>query len=259
MAVTTYSFFNWSGAYTYAKWDVIFGTTPTDTRYFYSTTNNNAAANPDSFFSFGAVGGTVTRDTNIARVTFTQTGAIQLQPGSIAIVSGIQPDGSACYTGTVLAAGTGSTAGNASWYIDYLSPGVNQTTTILAGRVFAPIHPYWTTGFAWVPSYGTDITHGQNVIRTPLGEGYSSRFNPVINSNSLSINLHFDERTDAEVTAMLNFLQNFGGANPFVINFPVGGLLNKPGLKYISGPAQEGLSSYGLNNITLPVSQVFDI
>ena len=258
MAVTTYSFFNWSGNYTYSKWDVIFGTTPTDTRYFYSTTDNNAAANPDSFFSYSAVGGSVARDTNVVRLTFTQTGTIYFKPGSIAIVSGIHPDGGACYTGTILAAGTGSTP-NSAYYIDYLSPGLNTTTTIVNGRVFAPIHPYWTTGFAWIPSYSTDITMGQNVIRTPLGDSYSQRFSPVINSNALSWNLHFDERTDKETMALGNFLQNFGGSAPFVINFPVGGIFNKPGIKYISGPMQQGLGSYGLSNVTVQVSQVFDI
>lgn len=257
MAVTTYSFFNWNSVYSYSRWDVIYGTTAADTRYFYSTKDGNAAANPDSFFSYSAVGGTGTRDTNVMRLTFTQTGMLHFQPGSIVIVSGVNGN-NVNYTGTILAAGTGA-APNSSWYIDYLNPGRNEAIENTQGRVFAPIHPYWGTGFAWIPSFATDISHDQQIVRTQLGDGYSSRFNPVINSNSLSWNLQFEERTDKETIALLNFLQNFGGANPFVINFPIGGLYNKPGVKYISGPVKHQLASHGLNNISVPVTQVFDI
>ncbi len=147
-------------------------------------------------------------------------------------------------------------------YVDYLNPGLNVTNGILAGGVTAPCHPYWTTGFWWIPSWSTQATHNEQVINTQLGEGYSSRTNPVINSNSLSWNLTFAERTDKEVMALLNFLQVAGGATPFVLSFPIGNLYNNPRLKYITTPGsapKHDLTSFGLSTVTVPLTQVFDI
>ncbi len=97
------------------------------------------------------------------------------------------------------------------------------------------------------------------VINTKLGEGYSQRMNPVINSNSLSWNLVFAERTDRETMGMMTFLQVAGGATPFYLNFPVGNIYPAANLKYISGPVREGFSSYGLSQNSFTATQVFDI
>lgn len=254
MAVTNYTFFNWVSTGTYQRYDVIYGASASDTRYFYSTVNHTGA-NPNSFFRYpiaGATPASMLRQGNVTRLTFTHTGTANFNAGSIAIVQGIPITPNINFTGTVLAAGSG--------YIDYLNPGPDQTAVFTAaGTVIAPIHPSWTTGFYWVPSFSTDVTHNQNVVGTQLGESYSQRFSPVINSNSLSWNLVFDERTDKEVMALSTFLENMGGSAPFKINFPIGTLFNTPNLQYIAGPLQNGLPSFNLNNVNFTATQVFDI
>lgn len=250
MAVPLNTYFTWNDSYSYAKWDVIYGAGgATDTRYFYSTVGNNLGADPEGQYVYSPT--TLSRTDNVNRVSFTQTGTIYFQPGSIVIVSGIQPDPSCNYTGVVLAAGPG--------YVDYVNPGLNTSNNVTNGGVRAPIHPYWTTGFFWLPSWTTEATHEQAVVKTQLGDGYSQRQTTAINSNSLAWNLVYAERSDKETASMLNFLQNYGGATPFKLAFPIGNLYNRADLKYISGPARHGMTSYGLSTVTVPVSQVFDI
>ncbi len=253
MAVPTFNAYGWNAGYTYAKWDFIFdSSTFAIPYYFYSTTDNNVGASPAHALGPTCfVPTTSTRTENVVRISFTQTGTESFQQGSIIVVADSSPDPSINYTGTCLAGGSG--------YADYLNPGLNVTNVISAGKVQAPIHPYWTTGFYWLPTYSTEVDNDMQVINTKLGDGYSQRMNPVINSNSLNWNLVFTERTNKETMAMLNFLQNYGGATPFVINLPVGGVYNTPNLKYISQSAKQSFTSYGLQAVTVPVTQVFDI
>lgn len=247
-AIPTYTFFGWNNAYSYDKWDVVIDTSVTPTQYFYSTVGTNVGANPNSTFVYSPT--LSTRTDNVMRLSFTQTGTTYFQQGSVVVISGLAPD-AANYTGLALAGGPG--------YVDYLNPGLNTSNVVTAGGVRAPIHPYWTTGFYWIPSWSTEVTHNMEVVTAKLGEGYSQRFNPVINSNSLSWNLVFAERTDKETMGMLTFLQVQGGATPFVLDFPVGRLFNKPGLRYISQPLRDGLTSFGLNATSFVATQVFDI
>ncbi len=249
MAQPIINVFPWNSNITYAKWDMAIVNQTSVVQYYYSTVANNLAANPTGQFVFSPL--TSTRTDNVMRLTFNQTGTILFQPGSIVNISGIAPDSTVNYSGTVLAAGNG--------YVDYLNPGWNGTNVCTAGGVRAPIHPYWTTGFYWLPSWSTEITNDASVINTKLGDNYSQRMNTAINANSLSWNLVFAERTDKETMALLTFLQVAGGATPFVLNFPVGNLYNAPNLKYISAPARHAMTSYGLNQVTVPVAQVFDL
>ncbi len=249
MAIPTYSFFGWNANVTYDKWDVSQVQFAGALQYFYSTVGNNLGANPTGRYVFSPT--SATRVDNVVRVSFNQTGSVFFQPGSVVVVSGVAPDSSVNYTGVVLAAGSG--------YVDYLNPGLPTTNPITAGGVTAPIHPYWTTGFYWIPSWSTEVTHDMSVIEAKLGENYSQRQNTAINSNSLNWNLVFSERTDKETMAMLTFLQVAGGVTPFVLAFPVGNLYNQPGLKYVSQPARNQLTSFGLNQTTFTTTQVFDI
>ena len=249
MAQPINNVYEWNANITYAKWDMSIVNYASVVQYFYSTVGGNLAANPTGQFVYAPL--TSTRTDNVMRVTFTQTGTTYFQQGSVVVVSGIAPDSTVNYTGTVLAAGPG--------YVDYLNPGWNSTNVCTAGGVRAPIHPYWTTGFYWIPSWSTDITNNMAVINTKLGDGYEQRMNTAINSNSLSWNLVFAERSDKETMGLLTFLQVAGGATPFVLNFPVGNLYNAAGLKYISSAPRHAMTSYGLNQVTVPVAQVFDI
>lgn len=251
MAVTTYTFPAWQSTYTFTKWDVVQGAglSATDSRYFYSTTDGNAAQCPLATFIYTPT--QTTRNNNVMRLAFTQTGAILFQPGSIVQIANIAPDNSANYTGVILGAGSG--------YVDYLNAGLNTTNAVSAGTLRTQTHPYWTTGFAWIPSYSTDITHNQMVYSSQLGEGYSQRMNAAINSNNLTWGLVFDNRTDKEATAMLNFLEDKCGVVPITLPFPVGLLYMNPNLRYVNGPAKLVQNSYNLNTITTSVQQVFDL
>ncbi len=252
MAIPNYSFYGWNTNYVYSKWDVIYGASAGDTRYFYSTTDNNLSANPNDVSVFLPT--SATRLNNVTRISFPQSypyTPIQFKQGSIVAISDIVPDSTLNYTGTVLAAGSG--------YLDYLNPGLNTTNSITGGYVTAPIHMNWTTGFYWLPSWTTDVTHNMAVIEAKMGEGYSQRQNPSINSNSLTWNLAFEERTDKETMALLNFLEVAGGVTPFYINFPVGNLYNMPNLKYVNQSQKHQLTSYGLNTVSVVAAQVFDI
>jgi phage-related protein len=249
-AVTNYSFQTWSASQSYQKWGVVYGANATDTRYFYATVDNSAE-NPTGRFWYNPA--SFSRQDNVTRLTFTQTGTRFFQQGSIVIVSGVTADPTVHYTGIALAAGSG--------YVDYLNPGYNTSSNLFAGGVMAPIHPYWTTGFYWLPSWQTTVDLSQNVVKTQLGEGYSQQFNPVVNANSLSWNMMFAERTDKETLSLLNFVENYGGATPFKIGFPVGNLypLN-PAVKYLTvGQPKHDMPSYGLNNVNLQIAQNFNV
>ncbi len=249
-AITTYIFQDWGSSYAYKKWDAFYSAGYS--MYMYAT-RDDTTAYPFSYFTY--VPTSVSRTNNVARVLFTQTGTTFFTQGSVATISGISPSPelmSAEYTGVLLAGGSG--------YVDFLSPGRDSAATALTrGWVVGNIHPSWTTGFYWIPSYSTDVTSTQATIETQLGEGYSQRQNPFINANSLGWTLNFDERTEKETVALLNYLQNQGGVTPFNLPFPVGTLVNRGDLKYISGPARTQMSSYGLQNISVQVKQVFDI
>ncbi len=247
MATTTYSFFGWNANYTYTKWDVVYG--DGDTLFYYSTKGDNLAAKPHALFTYSAT--QTARTDDVMRVSFTQTGTTYFQPGSIVEIYNVAPDASSNYSGVCLGAGAG--------YVDILNPGLSTTNAATAGTVRAPIHPYWTTGFYWVPAFSTSVDHNQAVINTQLGEGYSQRMNPCINSNSLNWNLMFENRTDKEARSLLTFVQNMGGVAAVQMPFPVGLLYNVPTLKYILGPAKHSLDSYGLNSVNLPARQVFDL
>lgn len=248
-AIPINQFFGWNGGVAYSRWDVAFGATVGDTRYFYSTIDSNFGNYPNAQFVFSPISSS--RQDNVTRVLFNQTGAIYFQQGSVVVVSGVAPDSSVNYTGLALAGGQG--------FVDILNPGLNTSNAITAGGVTAPIHPYWSTGMMWIPGYVSQVTQNTQVINTQLGEGYSQRMNPVINSNSLSWDLTFSERTDKETMGLLNFLQVAGGATPFVMPFPVGNLYNNPYVKYIASAPKHQITSLGLNTTTFTATQVFDI
>ena len=251
MAITTYSFFAYNGSYTYDKWDVIRGGgVANDTRYFYSTVGSNVGNYPLSRFIYTALSTSRSSD-EVMRVSFTQTGTAYFRQGSMVTIQGITPDGTANYTGVALGGGSG--------YVDILCAGLTAANSATAGQVIAPIHPNWTTGFYFIPSFNSSLSSQQQVIQSPMGDGYSQRMNTSINSNSAAWKLNYDNRTDKEARALMNFLQDKGGVTPFLISFPVGKLTNKNDIKYIAGPASVNLSSYGINSVSFEAQQVFDV
>ena len=249
MAVTTYSFFTYNSNYSYDQYDVIQGTTASDTRFFYSTVGSNVGNYPLSRFIYSATSTTRTSE-EVMRISFTQTGTSYFRQGSMVTIQGAVPDSTANYTGVALAGGSG--------YVDILSAGLTATNVATNGQVIAPIHPNWTTGFFFVPGFSTTVDNKQLVIQTQLGDGYRQAQNPVINSNSLNWNLVYENIPNKQTRAIANFLQDKCGVIPFVIDFPVGTLFNKAGLKYVAGEPKIAMISHGNNTLSVPVIQVFN-
>ena len=251
MAYTTYSFGAYNSNYSYDKWDVIQGVnSSTDTRFFYSTVGSNMGNYPLSRFIYTATQTTRMSD-EVMRVSFTQTGTATFKQGSVVVVQGVVPDATANYTGVALAGGSG--------YVDFLCPGLTTSNAATNGNVIAPIHPNWTTGFMWTPSFSSKLNNKQVVIESQLGEGYRQAMNPFINSNSFEWELTFENRTNKEARSLMNFLQDKCGVIPFVLAFPVGNLSNRNNLQYVNGDSSNDMSSYNINTVSVNVKQVFDL
>lgn len=245
MPNVTNTFFDWNASYAYTKWDVAIESD----RYFFSLIDNNFNYSPTTTSTYTPT--LATRNNNVLRLNFTQVGTEYFQQGSIIELKNCSPDPSINYSGVILAGGPG--------YVDFLNPGLNVSNGVSAGTLTAPIHPYWTTGFAWIPSWTTTIDGNQNVMSASMGENYSQRYTSAINSNSIQWSLVFNERTDKETAALMTFLQDKGGVGHFKLPFPVGLIYNNPNLKYINGAPKVSLNSFGLNSVSCGISQVFDL
>lgn len=240
----------WSAYYNYKKWDVVKGDGVSSAPiYYYNLKDDNFNVGPSYSYSYALVSST--RDSNVNRLYFTQIGTEYIQPGSVIEIFDCLPDPSINYSGIALAAGPG--------YVDYLNPGLSVSNAIMGGTLHTPIHPYWTTGFAWIPSWSSEVTSTPTVNTAAMGEGYTQRQNPAINSNTLKWNLVFDNREDNEAAALRTFLQDKGGVGHFPVPFPVGRLHNNPNLKFINGPTTEKLNSYGLNMVSVELQMCFDL
>ncbi len=70
--------------------------------------------------------------------------------------------------------------------------------------------------FFWVPSYSPTISTEPTVKTVRFGDGYEQRTPDGINSNLLKISLNYDNRDEAETTAISHFLHQRGGSEAFV-------------------------------------------
>lgn len=114
----------------------------------------------------------------------------------------------------------------------------------------------WTTDFCWTPSYSSSSSLDFKKTEMQFGDGYSQRMRNGINSNPLTFNLTFDGRSDTESTALLHFIEQKGGVDPFIYNNPT--IFNKTGLKYIAIEPKWSSPSYNINNVSVTFQRVFD-
>jgi len=70
--------------------------------------------------------------------------------------------------------------------------------------------------FFWVPSYSPTISTEPSVRTLRFGDGYEQRTPNGINTNLLKISLAYDNRDEAESTAIAHFLNERGGSEAFV-------------------------------------------
>jgi phage-related protein len=115
---------------------------------------------------------------------------------------------------------------------------------------------FWTTSFYWQPNYASTVDLMQKRTEIQFGDGYSQRMRNGINTAPLEFNLSFENRSDAESTALLHFVEQKGGVDPFVYNPST--IFNKTGLKYIAIDPRLTYSSYNNNSLSVKLQRVFD-
>jgi phage-related protein len=248
---TQYTFAQWNGSVQYEKYDVARGTSAPDTTYFYGT-QDSLGVNPRAVYSYSSI--VWNRKDDLITVHYTLTGIYQnFVQGSIITAIGGLVNG---FTGMIVNAGQ---AGATSGFLQFIHAGWNESNNTTAGTISTFLSPQWTTGFFFVPSYNTNIEVQPIVIESKFGDGYSQRQAENLNNNNVTWDLNFDGRSDKEARAILNFVEDKAGVYPFELLLPVNKFVNRPELKYITKSARVGTNSFGLNNVSVSVQQVFDL
>lgn len=153
------------------------------------------------------------------------------------------------YTGTITDGGTG--------FISFPSPGPDASVSVSPITISSSLNPAWTTGFGWIPSYSTDVNITTSTVEAKF-DGYSQRMRNSINSIINAYSLNFDDRSDREVVAIMNFVQDKGGVDSFRINMGSALLGGNPLIKYIALNPKVSPRSKNINSLTVSVTQVFD-
>lgn len=248
---TQYTFAQWNASVQYEKYDVARGTSASDTTYYYST-QDSLGVNPKSIFSYNTI--VWSRKDDLVTVHYTLTGAYQnFVQGSIITAIGGLVNG---FTGMIINAGQ---AGATSGFMQFIHAGWNEGNNTTAGTISTVLSPAWTTGFFFVPSYNTNIDVQPTIVEAQFGDGYSQRQGQNLNNNNVKWDLNFDGRSDKEAKAILNFVEDKAGVYPFELLLPVSKFVNRPELKYVAESARSNATSFGLNNVSVSVKQVFDL
>ncbi len=245
---TQFSFPNWHDVDTYSKFDVAYGIQGQSTAiYYYSTRDGNLGQRPEQYCSFAATNFT-TRD-EITTVYFTATGSIPtFTAGSIIKVAGLAASHN--YTGMAIGGGAG--------FVQYIDPEWPDANVLSAGTVSADLSPNWTTGFFFIPSYSVKAKTDNNAIITKLGNGYEQRMPQGVNNFSQSIDMSFEDRTNREVRAITNFVQDKAGVYPFPVLLPDPMVSNQPNLKWVAPDMDSTPVSFGRSSATVRINRVFD-
>lgn len=238
---------------TYKKFDVVYGITDFSSNthrspYFYATQDVPTGCSPSGEFFFSATG--YTREDDITTLRIAVSGSVPpFAPGSIVKLS-LMTNDTLNYTGMILDGGSGT--------ISYINPGWPQGLTACFGQVQF-LNPAWTTGYLFQPTYTTKITSNPKSIMTQFGDGYSQRRPDGLNALGQTWNLVYQNRDKREAKAIVNFAQSKAGAEAFEILIPDQFLTNQPNHKYICGECDVTPNAFGLYDITVPVTRVFDL
>lgn len=79
-----------------------------------------------------------------------------------------------------------------------------------------PVNSASKPQFIWIPSYNSNTNTTPRVKKIQFGDGYEQRIRDGINSILLDIDLPFDNRSDAEATAILHFLHEKEATKSFL-------------------------------------------
>lgn len=245
MAITQYKFFAHSNSISYKKYDVILDAPKS--RYYYAT-QDNVGQNVSGNYNY--VINSWSRSNDLITAFYTKTGAgPNFAQGSLIVATG-HSDPNAYYTGMVIDA--------TPTYITYIGAGQDLVVNTPGGQINTVMNPCWTTGFFFAPSYATSFEKNTKTLSAQFGDGYSQRQRDGINSNSNTINANFENRTDKETKALLNFIEDKGGVESFKILMPVSTINNSSDIKYIGVSPKVNTQNYNSNTINLVLTQVFD-
>ena len=115
-----------------------------------------------------------------------------------------------------------------------------------------------TVGVDVSPSYAPQLDINNNVINVQLGDGYQQRLQKGINATRRTFTLPFNNRTDADVNAILNFLASSTGGNNGVKSFNWTPPFGATG-KWICQDPQVTVNSFNLNDLQLTFKEVFEV
>lgn len=115
-----------------------------------------------------------------------------------------------------------------------------------------------TVGVDVSPSYSPQLDINNNVINVQLGDGYQQRLQKGINATRRSFTLPFNNRTDADVNAILNFLASSTGGNNGVKSFNWTPPFGATG-KWICQDPQVTVNAFNLNDLQLTFKEVFEV
>jgi phage-related protein len=240
---TSYNYPYHSSSVNYKKNDVVNGADSNRERYYYCLKDNVSGISPIGGWNNSGVA--FERSNNKVKITLQSTMATYPTQGTLV---NIQNAGILNYTGT-LTNGTSTT-------IEYPNVGPDESG-LLSASISGPTHQWWTTGFAWIPTYSSSLDGRNSVITAQFGDGYRQTQRNGINNNMINLSLNFEDRTDKEVMAILNFVEDKGATDWVKVN--IGGAISNPNGKYLLSDVKVSPKSYNVNNISLTATQVFNI
>lgn len=247
MALTNFTFSTWqtSGLQTYEKYECVRGAGIGDSRYYYATTDVPAGITYTPSGGCEYTTSSFVYEDNRATFYFTQTGTQYFQPGSI-----IALEGSRGYTGQLVDGGNG--------YITFVKEGWDEADSY-AATLRSLVHPYWTTGFLFIPDFGSSMEGANNTKSVKMGDGYEQRQASFINNNGQGLNLVFKNRSDKEIRSIMNFVEDKNGVTPFKLHLPNQNIFGDSMLNVVAEKYNLGMDYYNLNSISVPVRRVFDV
>lgn len=242
-----YYFAPYNANLTWKQFDVVYGIESSPSPYFYATQDVPANNSPSGVFVWSAT--QYERSDDVTTVYLTRTGSVPpFAPGSIVKLTAFT-NSTVNYTGMVLRGGSGQ--------FSFINPGWPQGITATAGTITC-LNPAWTTGFFFQPTYTTKVATQNNAITTQLGDGYQQRMPTQVNTFSQTMNLVYQSRGKREARAINNYCQDKAGSTCFEILLPDAFLNNQPNQKWVCANAEVTPTSFGLYDLMVPVSRVFD-
>lgn len=238
---TNFVSYPWSASAAYKTHDFVDGIGTNHEAYYYATQDNT---NQNPLNNWAISSSSWSRVDGLVTVTLGSSISPALTRGSFVEVTGM---GALNFTGCIFD-GSANT-------IKYFNPGPDDSGSGTGG-VRSNLNPAWSSGFMWAPSYAGSADTEERVVKAQFGDGYSQRQRNGLNNNMETLSLTFENRTDREVDAISNFVQEKGGVDPVKISC-LGGK-HSANCYYTLNAAKRTPQSFNRNSLTVTATQVFD-